>query len=604
MTLRRVVLALAGAASAPGCLALPEGTPAPMCVENADCNVAAGEICDENICWGDPPTTSVAVLAGAPIDRPDLTTSEIVGATIAPSGWFSAGLEHPVMLSGRVTAACASEGGSTTGACEPGASIDASVVVTRTSRIPGGPSFRVVVPSVGGLLAGPSFTVAVPRSNPGEVYTVVAYPNRDPAQPGSVAPPERRQLELSGDVADCDFLVGAPQLRELVGSVAGDTAELGTLAGFRVYARGRWTATTGIEDLSTVAYTDDTGRFTLRLPAGLGSTEVDLIAEPPAGRSLPTLQRLGVPLGGAGTTETPTLIMPPLGAAHPVQVRAVGADGVNLVDVSGAEITVITTFRTAVAPQALTGAPAAIDSSMDTAVMIQTATSNGRGLASFDILPGTDPGLVSYQVRVRPPSATGASSFGAVWGVSRDLASASVVAIELPPRVAISGRVVDASGAPTAGVVVAASPSASFIKSLPDDLRAVIATIGTGDQVTDADGNFTTWVDGTVEGEVATYDLRLVPQAGALLPRSAVNEITVGATGEVTLGEVRLPEAAYVRAVVGESGAPEALPVPGADVRLFQPAVCVDNVCDGNATELAAGVADEAGVVRFVLPRP
>ncbi len=593
-----LVVALAGA----GCLAVPENAPAPMCVENADCNTGAGEICDENICWGNPPTTSVAVLAGPPIDRPDLTTSELVGASIAPSGWFSAALEHPVMLSGRVTASCVAEGGSTTGACEPGTSVDATVVITRTPRIPGGPSFRVVVSSAGGLAEGPSFSAAVPRSNPGEVYTVVAYPNRDPALPGVVAPPERRQLELSGDVADCDFVVGAPQLRRLVGAVTGNAAEVSSLAGFRVFARGRWTVNTGIEDLSTVAYTDDEGRFELRLPAGLGSTEVDLIAEPPAGRSLPTLQRLTVPLGGEGTTTIPSLVMPTLGATHPVQIRAVGGDDANLVDVSGAEVTVVTTFRTTIAPQQTPGF--VVDSSVDTAFMTQTSTTDARGLASFDILPGADPALVSYEVRARPPGATGTSSFGAVWGVARDLASASVVSIGLPPRVAITGRVLDADGVPTAGVVVAASPSAAFIKSLPSDLRAVVASLSSGDQVTDEEGYFTTFVDGTVDGAVATYDLRLVPQAGSLLPRSGVTAITVGTAGEVGLGELRLPQAAYVRAVVGESGDPESLPVPGADVRLYEPIVCLDEACDGAAIELAAGIADAAGVVRFVLPRP
>ena len=61
----------------------------------------------------------------------------------------------------------------------------------------------------------------------------------------------------------------------------------------------------------------------------------------------------------------------------------------------------------------------------------------------------------------------------------------------------------------------------------------LVERAASGDQVTDEEGYFTTFVDGTVDGAVATYDLRLVPQAGSLLPRSGVTAITVGTAGEV-----------------------------------------------------------------------
>jgi hypothetical protein len=586
---------------AAACLEVPAGPATPMCVDNSDCNVAAGEVCDESICWGDPPAGAFGVLAGAPLDRPGLTTSETQGVSIAPSGWFTVALEQPVTLAGRVVASCVSEGGNATGACEPGVSIDATVVVTRAPRIPGGPAFRVVVSSVGGLAEGPSFTVAVPRGAPGELYTVVAYPNRDPAVAGAVAPPERRQLEVTEAVDDCDFVVGAPQLRHLVGTVldAGGAA----MAGFVVVARGRWTADAPVEDLSTVGYTTESGAFELTLPAGLGSTEVDLVAAPPADRSLPTLFKDGVVLGGDVVTEVTPLQLPPLGESRAVQVRAVGTSGGSPVEVSGAEISLISSFDVFGAVAAGGGPKPAGGVLLNRASFVQTASSSDRGLASFTLLPGDASAPPTHEIRVRPPTATGSSQYGAVWGVQRDLSAASVVSVELPERVAIAGRLLDAAGEPATGVSVLSVPSATFAASLPAEIRSLLAQASAGDTLTDEHGDFVTWVDRRVDGAPAAYDLRFVPQGGSLLPRWQLPEFEVTGSGDVDLGDVHLPEASYVRAVVQESAEPGSAPVSGADVRFYEVLACALEGCANSAIELGSGVSDDGGVVRFVLPR-
>jgi hypothetical protein len=549
---------------AAACLEVPAGPATPMCVDNSDCNVAAGEVCDESICWGDPPAGAFGVLAGAPLDRPGLTTSETQGVSIAPSGWFTVALEQPVTLAGRVVASCVSEGGNATGACEPGVSIDATVVVTRAPRIPGGPAFRVVVSSVGGLAEGPSFTVAVPRGAPGELYTVVAYPNRDPAVAGAVAPPERRQLEVTEAVDDCDFVVGAPQLRHLVGTVldAGGAA----MAGFVVVARGRWTADAPVEDLSTVGYTTESGAFELTLPAGLGSTEVDLVAAPPADRSLPTLFKDGVVLGGDVVTEVTPLQLPPLGESRAVQVRAVGTSGGSPVEVSGAEISLISSFDVfGPSRRAEARSPRAASCSTGPASSRPpaAATAAWRRSRCCPAMPARRPRMRSGCVRRRQPAARSTAQCGVSSATFRPPAWS---AWSYPERVAIAGRLLDAAGEPATGVSVLSVPSATFAASLPAEIRSLLAQASAGDTLTDEHGDFVTWVDRRVDGAPAAYDLRFVPQGGSLLPRWQLPEFEVTGSGDVDLGDVHLPEASYVRAVVQESAEPGSAPVSGADV--------------------------------------
>jgi len=84
----RASLAIALAFSATGCISgVDDGGVEPMCVETADCDQAHGEVCDDGVCWGDPPegVTFAAVLV-PPDDRTDLPVAVVPALSIAADG--------------------------------------------------------------------------------------------------------------------------------------------------------------------------------------------------------------------------------------------------------------------------------------------------------------------------------------------------------------------------------------------------------------------------------------------------------------------------------------------------------------------------------------
>ncbi|HRC56826.1 MAG TPA: hypothetical protein PKU97_12930, partial [Kofleriaceae bacterium] len=52
--------ALAALASA-GCLSVPDEDE-PQCRRASDCDQAVGEVCEEGVCWGDPPSVPLAAI--------------------------------------------------------------------------------------------------------------------------------------------------------------------------------------------------------------------------------------------------------------------------------------------------------------------------------------------------------------------------------------------------------------------------------------------------------------------------------------------------------------------------------------------------------------
>ena len=51
-----------------GCLSVPEG-PIPQCETSADCDRAHGEVCEEGVCWGNPPAGPFAAIVSPPSER-------------------------------------------------------------------------------------------------------------------------------------------------------------------------------------------------------------------------------------------------------------------------------------------------------------------------------------------------------------------------------------------------------------------------------------------------------------------------------------------------------------------------------------------------------
>src|SRR5207344_2825646 len=95
------------------------------CTVDSDCNTASGEVCDEGVCYGDPPTGMFAATLVAPIEREDLTSTEIPDLLLPRTGHLDdLQLDGPISFTGRVEAYCAGSNCSTS-------SIAAEVRLTR-----------------------------------------------------------------------------------------------------------------------------------------------------------------------------------------------------------------------------------------------------------------------------------------------------------------------------------------------------------------------------------------------------------------------------------------------------------------------------------------
>jgi hypothetical protein len=150
-----------------GCLSVPDG-PAPMCKITSDCDRAHGEVCEEGVCWGNPPPGPFAAVVSPPSTRHDLSPREIPQLAIPDFGLMSdLTLDASLQLSGRIAAFCPPP----MMVCDPIAG--ATITVSRRSQFQGGPGFKTVA-----NVDADSFSILVPRTRPGDdPYTVTIVPD-------------------------------------------------------------------------------------------------------------------------------------------------------------------------------------------------------------------------------------------------------------------------------------------------------------------------------------------------------------------------------------------------------------------------------------------
>ncbi len=585
LSLLAAAAALAGAA----CLELGPGEATPaQCEQTSDCDMAAGEVCDEGVCWGDPPAAQLAAIISPPPDRYDLAPTEIEALTVRADGWMNdLPLDAPALLRGRIEIACED--------CPSGVAIAATVQVRRASSIPGGPEFLATTEAAADA-AGASFALPVPPLDPGEPpYIVTIYPDDELAiTPGGrtaaqLVPPLRREVgagDLGGELFE---ILEATELRALSGRVV-DAIGQG-IPGMRVAALGRFDPLRPLERISTVAITGDDGGFGLLLGADALDV-VDIVASPPAGSIMPTLIAHD---RGAFDPELDDLVMPsfPAPATITVPVSASDPSG-GSVPVVGARVQLQTVLVDPINPSA----------NVDAVFTVETYT-DGAGNITAEVIPGAQVASRSYTVQVTPPANTPAAS---TWDatLSVGVSGGVVGSIELGARTAVTGFIVDHTGAPVAGMTVSAEPSLALAWSLSEDTQRRLAELPAPTAVTQPDGSFVMFVDPTIADAPMTYDLECTPAAQSLVPRWTIPGVDA-ATGAADVGMVVLPEPSYVRGLVL---APGPAPLAGATVRVFAlgdgtlcttaeaPADCVPP-----AVFLGSGQSDAQGVVRVVLPR-
>ena len=592
--MRRVLLG-ALVALAQGCIAIPDQA-TPQCYTDSDCNAAAGEVCAENICYGDPPVGRFAVSVVSPVDRPDLTNLERADEDLPAYGFLAdLTLEGPVAVAGRVTAAsCVPP--TAPAACPTGA-LGATIRITRASRFPGGDGVQESGRSTGGDATTSSFSLAVPRSQPADadfVLTVVPDdragidPVTGPA-PAELVPPLRTTLRALGDL-ELPLALGGDDLPVITGDLV--DAEGSSLSDYRISAIGRWTGDTADAEVSSVAYTTD-GHFQIVLAPGLAGP-VTIVARPTSSAMvvLPTLQRVGV---AATTSSTVHLAEPALLGTQSVTTLTIeGTTGAGAVlPRAGARVI-------ATATAALTGDPT------DQAIVTAEVTTGDDGVAQLPLLDG--PAFAAgYHLRIVPPAG---SNLAILDESAFTLADGAIV---LKPRISLQGTVVDAAGKPVTAVSVTVRPSLHFQYELSDASQAFLAQVPAATFVTADDGNFVVFVDPTLEAIAGRYDIQLEPPSGSVVPGYTVSDFAIpdGTVGpaQVSLGTVTLPAAAALHGRISDPGGNA---VEGAELRVFRRPAAGSTLCalphapagcQVPAALQAQATSDRDGIVRFTLPR-
>ncbi|HEX7841409.1 MAG TPA: hypothetical protein VF469_28215, partial [Kofleriaceae bacterium] len=200
---------------AAGCLSVPNGRK-PECKTTDDCDRSHGEVCEENVCWGNPPPGPFAAVLSPPSARRDLVPRELPQVSIPDFGWMGdLALEAPVLLSGKVVAACPPA----VTTCEP-TPIAATVTVSRRSQFQGGPGFKAVV----NVAAGDAFAIPVPRTRMNDdPYTVTLLP--DATQKAGVrsaaelVPPRRMQVSVMDNLMATPVPLGGASLPVISGKL-------------------------------------------------------------------------------------------------------------------------------------------------------------------------------------------------------------------------------------------------------------------------------------------------------------------------------------------------------------------------------------------------
>lgn len=575
------VLVLLGAA---GCLSLPENNQ-PQCKSTDDCE--GPEVCEEGVCWGDPPSGPFMVVITPPNERGDLVPVESRLDAIPGNGWTGdLTLETGVTFSGRVESFC-------TGSCDHTA-LAATITVTRPSSFAGGPGFRALVAAMPGVpQSEASFSLVLPHTTD-VPYTVTVVPDGrgdSPDQtvtPAQIVPPMQVQLSLAGST-DRLFQLGGAVLPVIDGSV--QTALGGKLQHYRVVALGHWQPDAPTTEVSTVAYTGSDGRFTLTLSPGIVDN-IDVVAKSYDGPA-PVLHLGSI----APQTGTFTIVQPAnIGNVIDVPIRIRGVNGSGeVIPVGGAVVSVAAT-TTPVFP-----------STAFSTVLSEDTTGND-GTVHLKLLDGTTYST-QYTLRVIPPAS---SNFGVIYDDDFKL-ELDHSDIRLTTRLAVHGVVVDPLGNPIPGVAVTAQPAVRFMWSLDAPRQAFLSEIPTATAITTDAGDFVVFVDPIVAGSWGSYDFALEPAVGSGSPNWLVPQVDLPREPNRTdfdLGSVAIPTAANIHGRIVDRNT---TPVPGGEIRIFtipsDPTLCMQAQhapagCPIPAILEGHGPSDDAGVVRIRLARP
>ncbi len=583
-----------------GCLSAPEGV-APMCHADNDCDRSHGEVCEEGVCWGDPPPGPYAALVSPPSSRQDLVAREIPQLAIPNDGWLGdLALEAPVLLSGKLVAFCPPP----LVACDA-TPLAGTVTVSRPPQFRGGPGVKTTV----NVAAGGSFAIPVRRTQQGDdPYTVTIAPDATRLVTGhsaaEVVPPRRMQISVSDNLATQAFELGGADLPTISGTLR-DSSGAG-IASYRISAFGHWDPTEPAVEVSTVDYTDASGAFSVTLSDELIDT-VELVARPVSATTMgapPTAAVVHVSGLDATMSSTRDIVMPNnLGkpVTQPLQIQGLDDNSGMITPVSGAQVSITGTLT----------------DSLTSFTVTDTEIADAGGQVMLQVLDG-DPLMSSYRVSVTPPAG---SSVGGVIFDQKLSSFPMLPQVRLPPRLALRGKLFYA-GKPLANATVTARPSLRFLWALDAAAQVFVASIPPSTFTTPTNGgDFVLKVDPNVAQIWGYYDLVIEPAAGTRAPSFVVPEFAIPrnpaldpVTATYNLPEpsaapgIYLPEAAFIH---GNITGPDGHVVEGAELKVYQVStqltLCSEVAhapasCPIPAALEARNTSDTEGTVRLALP--
>jgi hypothetical protein len=577
-----------------GCLSVPKGGEI-ECQTNADCDNAHGEVCQENVCWGNPPPGPFAGVVTPPSELAgDLVTRELPSLVIPDDGWLGdIALDAPVTYAGQVVPACAAPVD-----CSMTA-LGAKITVTRPSQFQGGPGISISTetdPRTG------RFELVVPRTpmnEPPYQVTVVpsgrggAYPGE--TTPGQLVPPMRTTLAVEENLANQQMPIGGAALAKVDGTVIDMVTSNGP-AKYRVVALGQWDMESPKVEVSTVHYTGSDGTFSLRISKDVVGP-VELVAKPyDTNAHMPTLH---LPNVTPGATDRKLIVPTNIGVPHGIDFEVLGVDsGGSVSPVAGASVVV-------------RGIVPATQPGTTSATLLVSGTTDANGVVKLFVLDGLaiQP---SYRVSVIPPP-------NAIVGLVYDKpivvapgADADQTTIRLPDRIALRGVVRDLYGNPLEDVSVTARPALRFMWNLEAVPQEFLTTIPAATTVTPNTGEFVVWVDPFMTDVWGFYDLAFAPPNLSYAPSWSLRSIEIPrdvTQTTVTLPEIRLPDAAHVHGRITDAAGNA---IHDAELKIFRIDTSLEvcsqvryepKSCPIPALLLGRGTTDAAGMARLTLAR-
>jgi hypothetical protein len=586
---RRVVPAALLALLPAACLEVSDREP-PMCKTTADCD--AGEICEESVCWGNPPEGAIAAVVSPPSERSaDLVSREVLMLPITSDGWLdNVRLDAAVSFKGRLQALC--------GASCDGRMIGATITVTRPSVFLGGPGFRKVF-----TIEDESFELKVPATQPGDPpFTITVVPaGRDAPGTGTSpiaqqVPPLQIQQAIPASSSGNVLELGGLTLPRITGRLV--TLGGTSLQSYRVVALGRWAEDQPPTEVSSVDFTSFDGEFEIKLSRGLAGP-VELVARPFGAQLRPELHLSG--LSGQLPVQDTVLTLPGSPSGE------LGADVVVDHKDTGGEIARVAGARVIIAASST-------DAGGVTTRFSAEGVTTDEGVVRLKLL-GMPALLANYRLTIIPPAGSKAAAL-----FEKPYQVQGTTSQRLGTRIAITGSVYGTDGEPAEGVSVTAQPSVRFLWNLEPGPQAFLGEIPAATVTTSNSGEFVLFVDHTLpSGSSASstpvwgsYDLSFEPTAksrmaswtktGVELPRDA-------AQSTAALGPIHLPDAAYVRGAVFDH---ENARIEGAEVKLYrvQPdtSPCRETryeppSCPIPPLLLGRATTDDDGIARLTLPR-